>query len=112
MANVPDRTHTAIEALLTAAAALGESPASPPERLYSARDKPFGLSPWTFRRWAAEGRLRCHRGARGKLLAWEADVRAAIEAEPYVPPDAGVNPDGDPLEELLARDELEESTGG
>lgn len=86
MANVPSTSRSVRDALLAAVAALDATASPPPPaRLYCAADRPFGISPWTFRRWAAEGRLRCHRGARGKLLAWENDVRAAIEAEPYLP---------------------------
>lgn len=118
MANVPNGKSAAVEALLAAAAALGEAPPPlPPERLYAAGDKPFGLSPWTFRGWAKSGRLRCHRGPRGKLLAWESDVRKAVEAEAYEPRAKKLEPapmaandigGDDPFAEDVAAGKLEE----
>ncbi|MBM4362783.1 MAG: hypothetical protein FJ104_08890 [Deltaproteobacteria bacterium] len=112
MTNLPPHSTNARDVLLAAVAALDCSP-PPPARLYAAADKPFGLSPWTFRRWAAEGRLRCHLGPRGKLLAWEADVRAAVEAAPYARRPPTVELAADPFRAALASGELEAArTGG
>jgi len=41
-----------------------------------------GLPGGTLTRWARRGRLRAFRAERGKLVAWERDVRDAVEVEP------------------------------
>jgi hypothetical protein len=38
----------------------------------------------TLAAWARSGRLCAWRAERGRLLAWERDLRAAVEREPYV----------------------------
>ena len=40
----------------------------------------------TLKRWAREGRLAAFALERGKLVAWEQDVRRAVEVERYRPP--------------------------
>jgi hypothetical protein len=117
MPNAPNHNRATIEALLSAAAALGEAvPVQPPERLYSAKDRPFGLSSWTFRSWAASGRLKCFRGPRGRLEAWESEVRKAIEAEAYVPRAKKLEAatdlpvEDDPFADDVAAGRLEEGT--
>jgi hypothetical protein len=49
-----------------------------------------GIRGATLARWAREGRLRAHVLERGKLAAWERDVRAAVEAVPYSAPEPSV----------------------
>ena len=47
----------------------------------------FGpLSGSTLMRWARLGRLVAFRADRGRLLAWERDVRAAVEGDQYTAP--------------------------
>lgn len=79
-----DRPSALQQALLAAFAALGETPARETEQLLTAAEEPFGISYWTLLRWARSGRLRAHRGGRGKLLFWMSDLKRAIEHEPFV----------------------------
>ncbi|MEZ4444552.1 MAG: hypothetical protein R3B72_36090 [Polyangiaceae bacterium] len=44
------------------------------------------VPPSTLKRWAREGRLPAFALERGKLVAWERDVRRAVEVERYRPP--------------------------
>ncbi|MEQ9319727.1 MAG: hypothetical protein RIF41_11255 [Polyangiaceae bacterium] len=65
----------------------------------------------TLMAWARSGRLRAFRADRGRFVAWERDVREAVEADPVVPvaPSSGVRAavDGDDLDGLLSDDTIE-----
>jgi hypothetical protein len=67
-------------------------------------------SEWTLRSWTKNGRLPATRGARGKLLVKDSDVRAARLAEPVVVKTRGreTPDDADPFEAMLASGELRE----
>lgn len=43
------------------------------------------IPPATLMRWAKTGRLRAFEAERGKVVAWEADIRTAVEANPVAP---------------------------
>lgn len=82
-----------------------------PDQLVSLRSKPLGLSYWTLRRWAQEGRLRAFEGQRGRLTAWLSDIAKAVEACPYAPQrresaDTAGDALTDPLDAALASGEL------
>jgi hypothetical protein len=76
----------------------GYPPNAPPERKT--------IAGATLLRWARDGRLVAHRLERGKLVAWDRDVRDAVEAD-------GVTVQHEPdeasgqLDALLAADDLE-----
>jgi hypothetical protein len=53
--------------------------------LVALRDGFGPLSGSTLAAWSRSGRLRAFTAERGRLVAWEADIRAAVEAEPYTP---------------------------
>ncbi len=53
------------------------------DALVAASDRPFGLSPDTFRRWAKQKRFPSFVAERGRIVAWKADVKSAIESDPY-----------------------------
>lgn len=91
----PDELRTLLKDVLSEAA-------NQSDQLIELSNGAYGLSGWTLKRWAADGRLSAFRAERGKLVAWDRDVRAAIEAEPYVPPSKEAA--GDQLEEAFGED--------
>lgn len=58
------------------------SPDDPRGDLVALRDGWQGIAGATLLRWAREGRLRAFTLDRGKLVAWEHDLRCAVEASP------------------------------
>lgn len=64
------------------------------------------VPPSTLKRWAREGRLPAFALERGKLVAWERDVRRSVEVERYAPPPALV-PTDNATDALLADPTLE-----
>ena len=76
------------------------------DRLVDAEDRLFDLTPTTFRRWIREGRLKAFQAERGRYVAWESDVRRAIEAEPYEPNQTAAGAAPDPMDEAIASGRL------
>ena len=64
------------------------TPDADPGRLVVLADGWGPLAGGTLQRWAKTGRLRAFRAERSKLVAWESDIRRAVEAdriEPHQP---------------------------
>ncbi len=100
----------ASQALAATKALLAEIQSTPAtndaDGLVGASDRPFGLSPSTFRRWVSAGKLRAFRAERGRLVAWRSDVRKCIESRPYQVPVPGDGEDGDLIDRALASGRL------
>lgn len=77
-------------------------------QLVALNTSPHGIPFPTWKAWAEEGRLRAHRAERGKLVAWERDLVAAIEAEPVraTPRLRAVPSAGDELDQAIAAGDL------
>ena len=60
-------------------------PTDPRGRVHKLNRPALGVTASTLQRWAKSGRLRAFRGPRRVMLAWELDIRAAVEAEPLKP---------------------------
>ena len=88
--------------------------AQPADELVGLRDGALGLSGDTLVRWARSGRLRAFEAERGRIVAWQSDIRAAIEAAPvrrnlrHVP--TPPSNDVDELDQALAAGELRRGT--
>lgn len=71
-------------ALLSLARSIGGSGGGDPRGELVALNQGWGpVPPATLKRWARTGRLRAYALERGKLVAWERDIRAAVEIDRY-----------------------------
>lgn len=80
------------------------------DKLVSLEDGCDNIKGATLVRWARTGRLTAYEVARGKLVSWRGDIRAAIETNPYTPAvrevPAESESENDLLEDAIASGEL------